>query len=44
MSIEVEIVREASDELVGAVARLLPQLSTTAGPCRQGIGDMAAEQ
>ncbi|QOV40744.1 GNAT family N-acetyltransferase [Streptomyces ferrugineus] len=32
MSVEVQIVREASDEVVGALASLLPQLSTSAGP------------
>ncbi|MFD9004094.1 GNAT family N-acetyltransferase [Streptomyces sp. NPDC059582] len=31
MSVEVEVVREATDEVVAAVARLLPQLSSTAG-------------
>ncbi|MFG3257532.1 GNAT family N-acetyltransferase [Streptomyces sp. NPDC048172] len=31
MSVEVEVVREATDEVVEAVARLLPQLSGTAG-------------
>lgn len=32
MSVEVEVVRETTDEVVGAVARLLPQLSSNAGP------------
>ncbi|MEU2259061.1 GNAT family N-acetyltransferase [Streptomyces sp. NPDC019645] len=32
MSVEVSVVREANDESVGAFARLLPQLSSTAGP------------
>lgn len=31
MSVEVEVAREATDEVVAAVARLLPQLSSTAG-------------
>ncbi len=31
MSVEVEVVREATDEVVEALARLLPQLSSTAG-------------
>ncbi|MET9661370.1 GNAT family N-acetyltransferase [Streptomyces sp. NPDC006510] len=31
MSVEVEVVREATDEVVEAIARLLPQLSRTAG-------------
>ncbi|MEU2491621.1 hypothetical protein [Streptomyces sp. NPDC007883] len=31
-SVEVSVVREAKDESVGAFARLLPQLSSTAGP------------
>ncbi|MEV4114281.1 GNAT family N-acetyltransferase [Nonomuraea sp. NPDC049695] len=30
MSVEIEIVREASDDVVAALSRLLPQLSTTA--------------
>ncbi|MEO3756168.1 GNAT family N-acetyltransferase [Streptomyces sp. B6B3] len=32
MSVEVEVVREATDELVEAVARLLPQLSSRPDP------------
>jgi ribosomal protein S18 acetylase RimI-like enzyme len=32
MSAEIEVVREVSDEVVAALARLLPQLSTTAKP------------
>ncbi|MEU2671145.1 GNAT family N-acetyltransferase [Streptomyces sp. NPDC007164] len=31
MSVEVQVVREATDEVVEAIARLLPQLSSTAG-------------
>ncbi|MEV5199303.1 GNAT family N-acetyltransferase [Streptomyces sp. NPDC053720] len=31
MSVEVRVVREATDEVVEAIARLLPQLSSTAG-------------
>ncbi|MFC4497432.1 GNAT family N-acetyltransferase [Streptomyces ovatisporus] len=31
MSVEVEVVREATDEVVEAVTRLLPQLSSSAG-------------
>ncbi|MGW1723359.1 GNAT family N-acetyltransferase [Streptomyces sp. NPDC002306] len=30
MSVEVEVAREATDEVIAAVARLLPQLSSTA--------------
>ena len=32
MDVQVEIVREATEELVGAFGRLLPQLSSTAEP------------
>jgi ribosomal protein S18 acetylase RimI-like enzyme len=32
MSVEIDVVREASDETVAALARLLPQLSGTAAP------------
>lgn len=32
MSVEIEVVREASDEVVAAFTRLLPQLSSTAIP------------
>jgi ribosomal protein S18 acetylase RimI-like enzyme len=32
MSVEVEVVREATDELLKAFGRLLPQLSRSAGP------------
>ncbi|WP_329117532.1 GNAT family N-acetyltransferase [Streptomyces sp. NBC_01465] len=35
MSVETEIVREATDEIVEAFARLLPQLSSTADPLDQ---------
>ncbi|MFD0019776.1 GNAT family N-acetyltransferase [Streptomyces sp. NPDC058382] len=39
MSVETEIVREATDELVEAFARLLPQLSSTAEPLdRAAVG------
>ncbi|WP_433352538.1 GNAT family N-acetyltransferase [Microtetraspora malaysiensis] len=38
MGVEIEILREASDELVTALGRLLPQLSTTAkAPDREAI-------
>lgn len=38
MSVEVEVVREATDEVVEAVARLLPQLSSTASePDRESV-------
>ncbi|MGD1224164.1 GNAT family N-acetyltransferase [Streptomyces krungchingensis] len=38
MSVEVQVVREATDEVVGAVARLLPQLSGTAKePDRESV-------
>ena len=38
MSVEVEVVREATDEVVEAVARLLPQLSSTASaPDRDAV-------
>ncbi|MEU0572464.1 hypothetical protein ABZ297_44660, partial [Nonomuraea sp. NPDC005983] len=30
MSVEIEIVRQASDDVVAALSQLLPQLSTTA--------------
>ncbi|WP_174855977.1 hypothetical protein [Streptomyces hyaluromycini] len=36
MSVEVAVVREADDESVEALARLLPQLSSTAGPLDRG--------
>ncbi|HYB88517.1 MAG TPA: GNAT family N-acetyltransferase [Streptosporangiaceae bacterium] len=32
MSVDIEVVQEASDEVAGALARLLPQLSTSAQP------------
>ncbi|MFK0151271.1 GNAT family N-acetyltransferase [Streptomyces sp. NPDC090499] len=39
MSVEVAVVREADDESVEALARLLPQLSSTAGPLdREAVG------
>ncbi|MFF3959344.1 GNAT family N-acetyltransferase [Streptomyces sp. NPDC001890] len=38
MSVEVEVVRGATDEVVEAIARLLPQLSSTAGvPDRDSV-------
>ncbi|MGW8881664.1 GNAT family N-acetyltransferase [Streptomyces sp. NPDC055663] len=38
MSVEVEVVRGATDEVVEAIARLLPQLSSTAGvPDRESV-------
>lgn len=38
MSVEVEVVREATDEVVEAVTRLLPQLSSTASePDRESV-------
>ncbi|MFC9757707.1 GNAT family N-acetyltransferase [Streptomyces sp. NPDC056921] len=38
MSVEVEAVRGATDEVVEAIARLLPQLSSTAGvPDRESV-------
>jgi len=38
MGVKIEVVREASDEVVAAFARLLPQLSTSAKPLdRDGI-------
>ncbi|MFD0344817.1 GNAT family N-acetyltransferase [Streptomyces sp. NPDC127117] len=38
MSVEVEVVRETTDEVVEAIARLLPQLSSTAGaPDRDSV-------
>ena len=39
VSVDVEVVQEASDEVAGALGRLVPQLSTTAQP-----PDMAAVQ
>ncbi|MEV6110150.1 GNAT family N-acetyltransferase [Streptomyces sp. NPDC051940] len=43
MDIHVEIAREASDELVDAFARLLPQLSSTAEPLdREAVERMVA--
>ncbi|MEW1688576.1 GNAT family N-acetyltransferase [Streptomyces sp. NPDC091265] len=43
MSVETEVVREATDELVEAFARLLPQLSTTAEPLdHQALDRLAA--
>ncbi|MFF4118422.1 GNAT family N-acetyltransferase [Streptomyces sp. NPDC001714] len=36
MSVEVAVLREADDESVEALARLLPQLSSTAGPVDRG--------
>lgn len=32
MGVDVEVVREATDEVTGALSRLVPQLSTTAAP------------
>ncbi|MFD7132890.1 GNAT family N-acetyltransferase [Streptomyces sp. NPDC059894] len=43
MSVEIEAVREASDEMVAAFARLLPQLSSTAVPLdRDAVTRMVA--
>ncbi|MCX4734256.1 GNAT family N-acetyltransferase [Streptomyces sp. NBC_01363] len=41
MSVEVEVVRGATDEVVEAVSRLLPQLSGTAGaPDRESVAEL----
>ncbi|WP_405708421.1 MULTISPECIES: GNAT family N-acetyltransferase [unclassified Streptomyces] len=41
MSVEVEVVRGATDEVVEAIARLLPQLSSTAGvPDRESVAQL----
>jgi ribosomal protein S18 acetylase RimI-like enzyme len=43
MSIEVAVAHQANDELVEACARLLPQLSTTAGSLdREAVGRLLA--
>ncbi|MEU7899230.1 GNAT family N-acetyltransferase [Nonomuraea sp. NPDC049152] len=43
MSVEIEIVREASDDVVAALSRLLPQLSTTAKALdREAVGRLLA--
>jgi ribosomal protein S18 acetylase RimI-like enzyme len=39
MSVDIEVVREASDELVAAFARLLPQLSKSAAPLDRELLD-----
>ncbi|MET7485053.1 GNAT family N-acetyltransferase [Streptomyces sp. NPDC005538] len=43
MDVQVEVVREATDELVDAFGRLLPQLSSTAEPLdRAAVGRMVS--
>jgi ribosomal protein S18 acetylase RimI-like enzyme len=43
MDIQVEVIREASQELVDAFGRLLPQLSSTAAPLdREAVARMVA--
>jgi ribosomal protein S18 acetylase RimI-like enzyme len=43
MSVDIEVVREASGEVVAAFGRLLPQLSTSARPLdEQGVRDLVA--
>jgi ribosomal protein S18 acetylase RimI-like enzyme len=37
MTVEIQTVREADDELVAALTRLLPQLSGSAGPLRRDV-------
>jgi ribosomal protein S18 acetylase RimI-like enzyme len=45
MSVEVEVVREATDEVVEAIARLLLQLSSTAGvPDRESVGRLVRSE
>ncbi|MFI1188170.1 GNAT family N-acetyltransferase [Streptomyces californicus] len=45
MSVETEIVREATDEVVEAFARLLPQLSSTAEPLdRVALGRLTGDR